>query len=42
MNIHTGVQMEKVLTAASFIEQKLGKPLTSKQMEIQRHKEDET
>lgn len=42
MNIHTGVQMEKVLTAASFIEQKLGKPLVSKQMEIQRHKEDET
>lgn len=42
MNIHTGVQMEKVLTAASFIEQKLGKPLASKQMEIQRHKEDET
>lgn len=40
MNIQTGVQMEQVLKAASFIEQKLGKPLISKQMEIKRHKED--
>jgi len=41
MNIQTGVQMEQVLKAASFIEQKLGKPMISKQMEIKRHKEDE-
>lgn len=40
MNIQTGVQMEQVLKAASFIEQKLGKPMISKQMEIKRHKED--
>lgn len=39
MNIHTGVQMDRVLAAASFIEQKLTKPLNSKQMEIKRHQE---
>ena len=39
MNIHTGVQMDRVLAAASFIEQKLSKPLNSKQMEIKRHQE---
>lgn len=41
MNIQTGVQMEQVLKAASFIEQKLGKPMISKQMEIKRHKEEQ-
>lgn len=37
MGIHTGVEMTAVLEAATFVEQKLGKPVTSKQMAIVRN-----
>lgn len=37
MGIHTGVEMSAVLEAATFIEQKLGKPVASKQMAIIRN-----
>ena len=37
MGIHTGVEMNAVLTAATFVEQKLGKPVASKQMAIVRN-----
>lgn len=38
MGIDTGVQMSSIIDAATFIEQKIGKPLVSKQMEIARKK----
>ena len=37
MGIHTGVDLKKVLQASTFIEQKLGKPVASKQMAIVRN-----
>lgn len=37
MGIHTGVDMNALLEAATFVEQKLGKPLASKQMAIVRN-----
>ena len=37
MGIHTGVEMNAVLEAATFVEQKLGKPVASKQMAIVRN-----
>lgn len=37
MGIHTGVEMNAVLEAATFVEKKLGKPVSSKQMAIVRN-----
>jgi len=37
MGIKTGVELNKVLEAALFIEQKLGKAVASKQMAIARN-----
>ncbi|GLC88012.1 hydroxymethylglutaryl-CoA lyase [Lysinibacillus piscis] len=42
MDIHTGIDLQKMLEAAQFIEQIVGKALPSKQMAILRNEKEET